>query len=158
MLIACNRTYDGPEGRIVSPGWPGNFQPGESCQFVIQSPSNTTISLYFNVFRLLNSRNCTESSLEVSSRIYTSRKSWNEGSVALYELECHIEWLPQRNLFAPVDSNELYPGQQYIWKEGIENFILYPAGILKCSVFHVYIKLVIILSSFLIEHHLRNMS
>lgn len=50
----------------MSPRWPGGFQPGDYCEFTVETPANTTIALYFNVFRLLNSINCTASSLEVS--------------------------------------------------------------------------------------------
>ena len=62
---ACNRSYGGIEGRIVSPRWPGFFRPNDYCEMTIESPPNTTISLYFNLFRLANSGNCSASSLEV---------------------------------------------------------------------------------------------
>lgn len=73
LITACNRTYEGAEGRIVSPRWPGFFQPNDYCQFTIQTAANTTISLYFNTFRLPNSRNCTDSSLEVSNSFLRTR-------------------------------------------------------------------------------------
>ncbi|XP_046451773.1 cubilin-like isoform X2 [Daphnia pulex] len=64
-LATCNRSYDGIEGRIVSPRWPGLFRSNDYCQMTIESPANTTISLYFNIFRLMNSLNCSVSSLEI---------------------------------------------------------------------------------------------
>ncbi|KAK4007522.1 hypothetical protein OUZ56_012679 [Daphnia magna] len=64
-LATCNRSYEGVEGRIVSPRWPGFFRSNDYCQMTIESPANTTISLYFNLFRLMNSLNCSVSSLEV---------------------------------------------------------------------------------------------
>ena len=49
----------------MSPRWPGVFRPGDMCQMMIQAPENTTISVYFNFFRLQNSNNCTASSLDI---------------------------------------------------------------------------------------------
>lgn len=62
---ACNRTYDGVEGRIVSPRWPDLYRSTDICQFSIETPANTTISLYFGTFRIPNSNNCSTSALEV---------------------------------------------------------------------------------------------
>lgn len=64
------RSYGGIEGRIVSPRGPRFFLPSDSCEFTIESPANTTIAVYFNLFRLMNSVNCTASSLEVYHRSF----------------------------------------------------------------------------------------
>jgi hypothetical protein len=64
--IACNRTYTGLSGQIYSPGWPGRYPQNANCQFRIQAPVGTTVSLYFNTFHIEPHTNCNFDYLQVS--------------------------------------------------------------------------------------------
>ena len=63
----CNRTYDQSQGAIYSPGWPGRTRSPMECVFTVQVPDPAaSISLYFGVFGVTASPNCSASFLEVS--------------------------------------------------------------------------------------------
>eukprot|EP00094_Tigriopus_californicus_P007479 TCALIF_07201-PA protein Name:"Similar to CUBN Cubilin (Canis familiaris)" AED:0.40 eAED:0.40 QI:0/0.87/0.82/1/1/0.88/17/121/1211 len=64
-IASCNRSYGGSYGRILSPGYPSRVSRGTVCDLVINAPSGSTIALYFSVFRLSYSQNCTRNSLEI---------------------------------------------------------------------------------------------
>ena len=64
---ACNRTYSGWSGQIYSPGWPGRYPRNAFCQFKIQAPAGTTVSLYFNTFHIEPHVNCNYDYLQVSA-------------------------------------------------------------------------------------------
>jgi len=64
-MASCNRSYDGIQGRVVSSQWRAVPGQVDVCQFRIEAPENTTISLYFSFFGMRASNNCSSSSLEV---------------------------------------------------------------------------------------------
>ncbi len=64
-LSACNRTYNGEFGRILSPRYPSSVPRPSYCDFSIQAPTGKKITLYFLSFGLSSSANCTRSFLEV---------------------------------------------------------------------------------------------
>ena len=61
-ILACNRTYDTSNGRILNPSFPYNSYSGTTCEFGIQVPNpQSRISLYFKDFYVYSRRgNCTE--------------------------------------------------------------------------------------------------
>ena len=61
-IIACNRTYDTSNGRILNPSFPYYSYSGTTCEFGIQVPNpQAKISIYFKYFYISSRRgNCTD--------------------------------------------------------------------------------------------------
>ena len=61
-ILACNRTYDTSNGRILNPSFPYNSYSGTICEFGIQVPNpQGRISIYFKYFYISSRRgNCTD--------------------------------------------------------------------------------------------------
>ncbi|KAK3105916.1 hypothetical protein FSP39_008473 [Pinctada imbricata] len=58
QIASCNKTYTGSSGRILSPGWPGNYQSNSNCEIAVSAPAGNYISLYFNSFYIEPHPNC----------------------------------------------------------------------------------------------------
>ncbi|XP_059179039.1 cubilin-like [Physella acuta] len=64
-LADCNRNYTHSSGRLTSPNYPDEHPHYLDCKYIITSPGNTTISLYFNEFSLEHNHYCFHDSLQV---------------------------------------------------------------------------------------------
>lgn len=69
VFSVCGRVYSEPQGRIVSPGWPGNYRASINCAFTIEVEEGRSIALYFHAFRLEGSGGCGYDSLKVRLRL-----------------------------------------------------------------------------------------
>ena len=63
--LACNRTYEGLYGRILSAQFPSRVRRDTYCEFRIQVPDGKFVSVYFGVFGIYSRANCTSGSMEV---------------------------------------------------------------------------------------------
>ncbi|XP_040577951.1 cubilin [Lepeophtheirus salmonis] len=64
-LTSCNRTYDKSYGLLLSPNFPNVLQKNVFCDFNVTTVPSKTISVYFRVFSIPSSQNCSKSYLEV---------------------------------------------------------------------------------------------
>ena len=61
FLLACNRTYDTDNGRLLNPTYPYHAYAGTYCEFGIHVPNpEAKISLYFKYFYVSSRGNCTD--------------------------------------------------------------------------------------------------
>ena len=65
LLSVCGRVYDQPHGRIVSPGYPGNYRDSITCDFTVDVGAGRSVAIYFHTFRLEGSGSCGYDSLRV---------------------------------------------------------------------------------------------
>ena len=65
LFVVCGRVYSDANGRIVSPGWPGNYRANMQCDFTVDVEEGRSIALYFHAFRLEGSSTCNYDSLKV---------------------------------------------------------------------------------------------
>ncbi|CAH1775425.1 unnamed protein product [Owenia fusiformis] len=65
MIASCNRTYEGDNGRILSPGYPGNYPVNAFCEVSVTVPEGHGLSLFFNQFYIEPHTQCRYDYLEV---------------------------------------------------------------------------------------------
>ncbi|XP_048237900.1 cubilin-like isoform X1 [Haliotis rufescens] len=65
QIASCDRNVTGSSGRIVSPGWPGNYPRNANCDIQLTTPPGTTIALYFTSMNIEFHTRCVFDYLEL---------------------------------------------------------------------------------------------
>ena len=65
QLAPCSRSYQEPQGRILSPSWPHRLPRNITCTFTVAAPPGRYLSLYTRYLALSSSPNCSSTYLEV---------------------------------------------------------------------------------------------
>ncbi|XP_041372182.1 cubilin-like [Gigantopelta aegis] len=57
-IATCSKNFTSDNGRITSPGYPGNYPRNMNCDILIMAPSGSTLALYFTQFYIERHSRC----------------------------------------------------------------------------------------------------
>lgn len=66
---ACGGRFQGPQGQIQSPNWPGFYPSSKTCDYLIQVNASQTVSFQFTAVELGEDLDCTFNFIEVLHQI-----------------------------------------------------------------------------------------